>query len=166
LDTAQYKDWGEATSRGATSPRRRRLTWPVLAAGLGLALAVARAWRGSRVLLVVALAALAPYALVASSGHRAMRFLAPVLPAAAWLAALALASLPRRRARRLLTTALLARSAVAAVLVLRLFFVDSRLRAERWMEAHVPFTGDHEPRGRVPPTASAHRMRADAPAER
>ena len=131
---------GEATSWGAyLGLAGDALTWPVLAAaGLGLALAVARAWRGSRAHLVVALAALAPYALVASSGHRAMRFLAPVLPAAAWLAALALASLPRRRARRLLTTALLARSAVAAVLVLRLFFVDSRLRAERWMEAHVP----------------------------
>ncbi len=132
---------GEATSWGAylglagdaltlARPRgggRSGWRWPSRAA-----------WRGSRALLVVALAALAPYALVASSGHRAMRFLAPALPAAAWLAALALASLPRRRARRLLTTALLARSAVAAVLVLRLFFVDSRLRAERWMEAHVP----------------------------
>jgi len=115
------------------------LTWPVLAAAaLGLALAVARAWRGSRALLVVALAALAPYALVASSGHRAMRFVAPALPAAAWLAALALASIPRRRGRHLLTAALFARSALAAALVVRLFFVDSRLRAERWMDVHVP----------------------------
>jgi 4-amino-4-deoxy-L-arabinose transferase-like glycosyltransferase len=131
---------GESTSWGAyVGLAADALTWPVLAAAaLGLALAVARAWRGSRALLVVALAALAPYALVASSGHRAMRFVAPALPAAAWLAALALASIPRRGARRLLTTALLARSAVAAVLVLRLFFVDSRLQAERWMEAHVP----------------------------
>ena len=131
---------GEATSWGAYAGLAAdALTWPVLAAAaVGLVLAMVRAVRGSRALLVVALAALAPYALVASSGHRAMRFLAPALPAAAWLAALALASLPRRRARHLLTTAVLVRSAVAAVLVLRLFFVDSRLRAERWMEAHVP----------------------------
>jgi 4-amino-4-deoxy-L-arabinose transferase-like glycosyltransferase len=131
---------GEATSWGAyLHLAADALTWPALAAAaLGLALAVARAWRGSRALLVVALAALAPYALVASSGHRAMRFLAPALPAAVWLAALALAGLPRRRERRLLTAALLARSAVAAVLVVRLFFVDSRLLAGRWMEAHVP----------------------------
>jgi 4-amino-4-deoxy-L-arabinose transferase-like glycosyltransferase len=131
---------GEATSWGAyLGLAGDALTWPVLAAAvLGLALAVARAWRGSRALLVVALAALSPYVLVAASGHRAMRFLAPALPAAAWLAALALASLPRRRARHLLTTVLLARSAVAAVLVVRLFFVDSRLLAERWLEANVP----------------------------
>jgi hypothetical protein len=131
---------GETTSWGAyLGLAGDALTWPVLAAAaLGLALAVARAWRGSRALLVVALAAAAPYVLVASSGHRAMRFVAPALPALAWLAALALASLPRGRARRPLTVVLLARSAVAAALVLRLFFVDSRLQAERWMEAHVP----------------------------
>jgi len=116
------------------------LTWPVLAATLlGLALALARAWqRGSRASLVVALAAVAPYVLVASSGHRAMRFLAPALPAAAWLAALALGTVPAARARRLLTAAVLARSLLASALVVRLFFVDSRLLAERWMEANVP----------------------------
>jgi hypothetical protein len=131
---------GETTSWGAyLGLAADALTWPVLAtAGLGLALALARAWRGGRAPLVVALAAVAPYALVASSGHRAMRFIAAALPAAAWLAALGLASLPHARARRLLTTVLVARSAVAAALVLRLFFVDSRLQAERWMEANVP----------------------------
>jgi hypothetical protein len=67
-----------------------------------------------------------------------MRFLAPAFPAAAWLAALALSSLPRGRARPLLTAAVLARAALAAILVVRLFFVDSRLVAERWMEANVP----------------------------
>jgi hypothetical protein len=86
----------------------------------------------------VALAAIAPYALVASSGHRAMRFLAPALPAAAWLAALALAVVPAARGRRLLTAAILGRAALGAVLVVRLFFVDSRLLAERWLEARVP----------------------------
>jgi hypothetical protein len=115
------------------------LTLPVLAAGvLGLGVAAVRAGRGSRAALVVALAALGPYALVASSGHRALRFLAPALPAVAWLAALALASVRGERARRLLTAVLLARAAVASVLVVRLFFVDSRLLAERWMESHVP----------------------------
>jgi MFS family permease len=115
------------------------LTLPVLAAGLlGLAIAAVHARRGRRAALVAALAALGPYALVASSGHRAMRFLAPALPAVAWLAALALSSVHGRGTRRLLTTAVLARAALASVLVVRLFFVDSRLRAERWMEGHVP----------------------------
>ncbi len=129
---------GESTSWGAYLVLAgEALTRPVLAAALlGLGLAATRVARGSRSALVVALAALAPYALVASSGHRAMRFIAPALPAAAWLAALALGRVPR--ARRLLTGAVLARSALAAVLVVRLFFVDSRLRAERWMEANVP----------------------------
>jgi Dolichyl-phosphate-mannose-protein mannosyltransferase len=130
---------GESTSWGAyLGLAADALTWPTLAAAvLGLAVVLGRGGRGGRALVVVALAAFAPYALVASSGHRAMRFVAPALPAAAWLAALALSSL-RGRSRRLLTAAVLARSAVAAALVLRLFFVDSRLRAERWMEAHVP----------------------------
>jgi len=115
------------------------LTLPVLAAAIvGLVLALERAWRGRRLLVVVALAALAPYLLVASSGHRAMRFVAPALPAAAWLAALALRQLPARRARPVLAAAVLARSALAAVLVVRLFLVDSRLSAERWMEANIP----------------------------
>jgi len=115
------------------------LTLPVLAAALlGLGVAAARAWRGARVALVVVLAALAPYVLVASSGHRALRFVAPILPAAAWLSALALDAVRRAGPRRLLTAAVLARAGVAAVLVVRLFFVDSRLRAERWMERHIP----------------------------
>ncbi len=115
------------------------LTLPVLAAAVaGLALAVRRAVRGRPLALVVALAALVPYLLVASSGHRALRFLAPALPAAAWLAALALAAVPPARARRLLTAAVVARAAIASLLVVRLFFVDSRLLATRWIESHVP----------------------------
>ncbi len=131
---------GEATSFGAyLGLAGDALTRPVLAAALlGLALALARAWRGSRASLVVALAAVAPYVLVASSGHRAMRFVAPALPAAAWLAALALAAVPAVRARRLLTAAVLGRALLAAALVVRLFFVDSRLLAGEWMEANVP----------------------------
>jgi hypothetical protein len=132
---------GEATSFGAyLGLAGDALTWPVLAAALlGLALALAGSWRrGSRASLVVALAAVTPYVLVASSGHRAMRFLAPGLPAAVCLAALALATVPAARPRRLLTAAVLARALLAATLVVRLFFVDSRLLAERWMEANVP----------------------------
>ena len=131
---------GEATSWAAyLGLAGDALTRPVLVAALlGLAVAAVRAWRGSRAAWVVALAALAPYALVASSGHRAMRFLAPALPAAAWLAALALAAFPAARARRLLTAAVVGRAALGAALVVRLFFVDSRLLAERWMEANVP----------------------------
>jgi Dolichyl-phosphate-mannose-protein mannosyltransferase len=137
----EYKGFvGEASSWSAyLGLAAEAVTLPVLAAAvLGLGGAVAAAWRGRRAALVVALAAVGPYALVASSGHRAMRFLAPALPALAWLAALALASLRATRTRRLLTAAVVARAAVAALLVVRLFFVDSRLRAERWMEANVP----------------------------
>ncbi len=118
---------------------RDALTLPVLAAAaFGLVVAASRIARGGRATAVLALAALAPYLLVASSGHRAMRFLVPALPAAAWLAALALTSIRARAARRLLSAAVLARSAVAALLVVRLFFVDSRVLAERWLAVHVP----------------------------
>jgi hypothetical protein len=131
---------GEATSFGPyLALLAAALTWPLLvAAAGGLGLALVRAWRGSRAALVVALAALAPYLLVASSGHRAMRFVAPALPACAWLGAWALAAVPTIRARRVLTLAVATRAAVAAALVVRLFYVDSRLRAERWMESHIP----------------------------
>jgi hypothetical protein len=176
----EYKGFvGEASSwRAYLGLAADAVTLPVLVAGaLGLGVAVAAAWRGRRTALVVALAALGPYALVASSGHRAMRFLAPALPAVAWLAALALASLRGTRARRLLTSAVVARVAVAALLVVRLFFVDSRLQAERWMEANVP-TGvtvdlitNHEGYApRIPEGREAHVVRTlsreMAPAER
>jgi hypothetical protein len=115
------------------------LTRPVLVAALlGLVVAAARAWRGDRAVIVVVLALVAPFVLVASSGHQAMRFVAVAIPAAVWLAALTLASIRDARARRLLTAAVAARSAIGALLVVRLFFVDSRLLAERWMEVHVP----------------------------
>ena len=115
------------------------LSVPVLAAALlGLAVAGVRAWRGGKAAIVVVLAAVVPWVLVASSGHRALRFVAPVLPAAAWLAALALTSIRAGGPRRWLTAAVLARSGFAALLVVRLFFVDSRLRAEKWMEKNVP----------------------------
>jgi hypothetical protein len=114
------------------------LTRPVLVAALlGLVVVAARTWRGDRASVVVALAAVSPYLLVASSGHRAMRFVAVAIPAAVWLASLSLASVRGRRARLTLGAAVVARAAVAAVLVVRLFFVDSRLLAERWMERHV-----------------------------
>jgi hypothetical protein len=131
---------GEPTSWGAyLALAGDALTVPVLVAALlGMGVAAARLRRGGRTALVVALAALAPYALVASSGHRALRFLAPTLPAAAWLAGLALSVIPSARSRRLLTAAVVGRAALGAALVVRLFFVDSRLLAERWLEAHVP----------------------------
>jgi hypothetical protein len=80
--------------------------------------------------------ALAPYWMVASSGHQAMRFLAPAFPAVVVLAALAVLSLPSLPIRRVVAGVLVARAALASVLVLRLFFVDSRLQAARWLEAH------------------------------
>lgn len=115
------------------------LSWPLLAvAGLGLLVGAGRAFRGDRAAAVLLTAALAPYLLVASSGHQAMRFLAPVFPPAAALAGLGLAALTAPPARRLVTGLVLARSAVGALLLLRLFYVDSRVHATRWMERNVP----------------------------
>jgi hypothetical protein len=84
----------------------------------------------------------APYVLVATSGHRAMRFLVPALPGAVLLAAAALDALPSPRLRAPLTIAVLGRAALGAVLVVRLFFVDARLVAGQWLAAHVP---PHDP---------------------
>jgi len=88
--------------------------------------------------VVVVTAAVVPYLLVSASGHQALRFLAPALPAAAWLAALGLAALPSRPARRAAAVLVVGRLALGAALVVRLFFVDSRIAAARWLETHVP----------------------------
>jgi hypothetical protein len=97
-----------------------------------------RGLRGEAAAVVALFAGLAPYLLVAASGHQAMRFLAPALPAVAWLAALGLASIRSRRARAAGAVLVVGRLALGAALVVRLFFVDSRIAAARWLEAHVP----------------------------
>jgi hypothetical protein len=113
------------------------LTLPVLAmAAAGLVVAGARSVQGDRQCPVLVAGALAPYFLVASSGHQALRFLAPVFPAAAVLAALGVLSMPSLPVRRAVAGLLVARAAVASMLVVRLFFVDSRAQASRWLEAH------------------------------
>jgi hypothetical protein len=113
------------------------LTLPVLAmAAVGLVVAAARGAQGDRLCPVLAAGALAPYLLVAASGHQALRFLAPAFPAAAILAALGVLALPSVPVRRAVAGLLIARAAVASLLVVRLFFVDSRLQAARWLEAH------------------------------
>lgn len=115
------------------------MTLPLLAAAVaGAMVAAARGLRGEAAAVIALTGALTPYALVASSGHQAMRFLAPALPAAAWMGALGLAALRSRRARGVLTALVIARLALGAALVSRLFFVDSRIAAGRWLEAHVP----------------------------
>jgi Dolichyl-phosphate-mannose-protein mannosyltransferase len=131
---------GEATSfLPYVALLRDALTLPALAAAVcSLGLAAVHQGRKS---LLVALAFVAPYLLVASSGHRALRFLAPAWPAAAWLAAGALASLRDSRVRWLATIAVVARAGAAALLVTRLFFVDSRLQAARFLEKSVPAGG-------------------------
>ena len=82
-----------------------------------------------------------------------MRFLAPALPAPrpGWPRS-ASRALPRRRARRRRWPALvLARAALArGCSCVRLFFVDSRLRAARWLEAHVPAGRDRRPHREQP----------------
>jgi hypothetical protein len=115
------------------------LTWPLVAAaavGLGVALADMRREPASLVLL---LGGVAPYLLVASSGHRAMRFLAPLFPAAAWLAARGISGIVRRhRVAAVVRGTVLARAVFGSLLVVRLFFTDSRREAEEWIESHVP----------------------------
>ena len=118
------------------------MTAPLLAAAAaGAVVAVARALRGDGASVVALTATLAPYLLVAASGHQALRFLAPALPAAAWLAALGLAALPARRARAAAVVFVVLRLALGSALVVRLFFVDSRLLAGRWLESNVPAGG-------------------------
>jgi hypothetical protein len=111
-----------------------------VAAALGVLVGMVRAVKGDGTVAVVVSAAVAPYLLVASSGHQAMRFLVPALPAAVLLAALALRTLPPPPLRRALAGLVLARAAFGALLVVRLFFVDSRYAAARWLAAHVPAT--------------------------
>ena len=115
------------------------LTGPFLVAvAAGMAVAAGRALSRDRAAAVVLAALVAPYLLVASSGHQALRFLAPALPAAAWLAAMGLGALPSPAARRAGFALVLGRAALGALLVVRLFFVDSRIAARRWIEGHVP----------------------------
>jgi hypothetical protein len=115
------------------------LTLPLLAASVaGVMVATARSLQRDSKCPILIAGALAPYALVASSGHQALRFLAPAFPAAAVLAALGILSMPSLLARCAAAGLVLARAAAGALLVVRLFFVDSRALAERWMEANVP----------------------------
>jgi hypothetical protein len=137
----QYKGLaGEGASYGAyLDLAEDALTLPVLAMAVaGLIIAAARTAQRDRWSPVVMTGALAPWLLVAGSGHQALRFLAPALPAAAALAALGLLSLPKAAVRRAAVAVILGRAAFASLLVVRLFFVDSRIQAARWLEAHVP----------------------------
>ena len=94
------------------------LTGPLaFGAVLGVLVGAGRALRGDRAAAVVVAAAVAPYVLVATSGHQAMRFLAPALPAAVLLAALALRTLLPPRVRAPVTGLVIARAAIGAVLV-------------------------------------------------
>jgi hypothetical protein len=129
---------GASSSFGAyLGLARDGLTMPVLVmAAAGLVVAAARGLQGDRLCPLLLAGALAPYLLVASSGHQALRFLAPVFPAAVLLAALGVLSMPSVPIRRAVAGVLVARAAFASVLVVRLFFVDSRAQASRWLEAH------------------------------
>jgi hypothetical protein len=112
------------------------LTLPfAFAAGAG---ALRAAWRRTPASLAWLCAAVVPYLAVASAGHQAMRFLAPALPAAVILAGEAVAVLPMRGLRQGAQALLVGRAALGTALLLRLFFVDSRVLAARWMAAHIP----------------------------
>ncbi len=118
---------------------RDLLTAPfLLAVGLGLLVAAGRALNRDRQAPILAAALLAPYLLVASGGHQALRFLAAALPAAALLAALGLSRVAGTRAHQMAAILVVGRALLGALLVARLFLVDSRLRAHDWLAAHVP----------------------------
>jgi hypothetical protein len=147
----QYKGLvGEPTSFGAYAALMADgLTVPLMAAAVaGAFVAAGRALppthnaagdkQKDRAALVLLLAFVCPYLLVAASGHRALRFLAPLLPPAAWMAALALTAVRTALTRRVLTVLVAARAALATLLLIRLFYVDSRAQAQRWLAAHVP----------------------------
>ena len=115
------------------------LTGPLLVAALlGSLVALGRLLRRDRRAAVLLAAFVAPYLLVASSGHQALRFLAPAFPAAAVLAGLGLQAVPGKGVGFALALLLSGRAALGSILVLRLFFVDSRILAARWLEEHVP----------------------------
>ena len=114
------------------------VTLPALAAALAGALKGVAGAGGKAKPLIVTAAFVAPYLLVAASGHRALRFLAHAWPAAAWLAPAALLGIRDRAVRRTAVFLVVSRLALAALLVLRLFFVDSRRLAARYLEAKVP----------------------------
>jgi hypothetical protein len=118
---------------------RDALTAPFLCAVLlGLLVATGRTLNRDRRAPLFMTALLAPYLMVASGGHQALRFLAPALPAAALLGALGLTWLTDPRARKLAQALVVARALFASLLVARLFLVDSRIRATRWLEEQVP----------------------------
>ena len=114
------------------------VTGPLLtAAAVGLLVALARTRRDASAALVAA-AAVAPYLLVASGGHQALRFLAPALPGVAWLAALGVGAVADARLGRIAALLVASRAALGALLVTRLFFTDSRLIAREWLARNVP----------------------------
>src|SRR5207244_11402226 len=122
------------------------MTAPLLAAAAaGAVVAVARALRGDGASVVALTATLAPYLLVAASGHQALRFLAPALPAAPWLAALGLAALPAPRARAAAVVCVVLRLALGAAPLVGLFFVDARSPAVPRLHATVPPDGPDDP---------------------
>jgi hypothetical protein len=118
---------------------RDALTAPLLCAVLlGLLVATGRVLNRDRVAPLFIAALLAPYLMMATGGHQALRFLAPALPAAALVGALGLTWLTDSRARTTAQVLVVARALFASLLVARLFLVDSRIRAGRWLEEHVP----------------------------
>jgi hypothetical protein len=131
---------GASTSfLGYLSLFRDALTAPFLVAVLlGLLVGAGRLLNRDRQAPILLAALLAPYLLVATGGHQALRFLAPAFPAAACLGALGLSWLGEPHARMAAHVLVVGRALFASLLVVRLFFVDARVRARDWLDAHVP----------------------------
>jgi hypothetical protein len=131
---------GASTSfLGYLSLSRDALTAPFLAAiMLGILVASGRALNRDRQAPILLAALLTPYLLVATGGHQALRFLVPAFPAAAVVGALGLSWLGEPRARAAAHVLVAGRALFASLLVVRLFFVDSRILAREWLDAHVP----------------------------
>ena len=105
----------------------------VLAAVVGVVLVLPKLRRLDAATLIFLSSGVALFALVGASGHRAMRFLVPAIPCVVWLASRAILSVGSDAWRRGLAWALAIGTFGQAALMVRLFFVDSRIQAGTWL---------------------------------
>jgi len=126
------------------------LGWPLFIAGVtGAVIGLARLWRGprddaeGRGYLIQLAWALPFYVFYGMSPHHALRFIMPIVPSLALLAAVAVTTLiARARApwqRRALVAAATLIALYSAIYTLRadwMYYHDTRYAAGRWLESH------------------------------
>ena len=124
--------------------------WPLFVASLiGVVLAAEQLWRGPRVGprargYVIQLAWVPPfYIFYGASPHHALRFIMPIVPSLALLAAVGITTLyavaTARAVRRAIVAAAVGTAAYSAVYTFRsdwMYWHDTRYPAGRWLESH------------------------------